>query len=119
RNLIGEGKVAEARELLGHPAMLHGIVVKGDQRGRVLGFPTANVVPPADKLIPANGIYAARVHVQKELAQSDVVHSPRVCINARINASETPEQWDTYMSAVSIGVRPTFDGRDLLVEAYL
>lgn len=119
RNLIAEGKVAEARELLGHPAMLHGIVVRGDQRGRVLGFPTANVVPPTDKLIPANGIYAARVQIQRHEAQSDVVHSPCVFIDARINDSETPAQWDTYMSAVSIGVRPTFDGRDLLVEAYL
>ncbi|HEY0756681.1 MAG TPA: bifunctional riboflavin kinase/FAD synthetase [Ktedonobacteraceae bacterium] len=119
RGLISEGKVAEARDLLGHPAMLHGIVVKGDQRGRLLGYPTANVVPPTDKLIPAKGIYAAYVQVYKDVAQSDAVHSPCVFISARINTGETPGQWDTYMSAVSIGVRPTFDGRDLLVEAYL
>ena len=114
--LIREGKVAEARELLGHAATLHGIVVKGDQRGRLLGFPTANLRPPEEKLIPANGIYAARVLVQKQAMQSDVVHSPCVFINARI---ETSDQWDAYMSAVSVGIRPQFDGQELLVEAYL
>ncbi|HEY3991476.1 MAG TPA: bifunctional riboflavin kinase/FAD synthetase [Ktedonobacteraceae bacterium] len=116
RGLISEGKVAEARELLGHPALLHGIVVKGDQRGRLLGFPTANLRPPDEKLIPANGIYAARVLVQKQTAQSDVVHSPCVFIDARI---ETSDQWDAYMSAVSVGIRPQFDGQEILVEAYL
>ena len=122
RSLINEGKVEEARELLGHPAILHGRVVMGDQRGRLLGFPTANLKPPEEKLIPANGIYAARVWVQKQTeqtVQSDVVHSPCVFIDARIHANETSEQWDTYTSAVSVGVRPTFDGRELLVEAYL
>jgi riboflavin kinase/FMN adenylyltransferase len=119
RGLIAQGKVEEARELLGHPAVLHGKVVHGDQRGRVLGYPTANLRPPAEKLIPANGIYAARVLVHRHPARSDVVHSPCVFIDARIRSDETPEQWDAYTSAVSIGTRPTFDGRELLVEAYL
>ena len=119
RGLMSEGKVEEARELLGHPAMLHGKVVKGDQRGRLLGFPTANLKPPEEKLIPAKGIYAAHVLVQKAEAQSDILHSPCVCINARMRTGETPEQWDAYTSAVSVGVRPTFDGQELLVEAYL
>jgi riboflavin kinase/FMN adenylyltransferase len=119
RGLIAQGKVEEASELLGHPAILHGKVVHGDQRGRVLGYPTANLRPPAEKLIPANGIYAARVLVHKHPAQSDAVHSPCVFIGARMHADETPDQWDAYTSAVSIGTRPTFDGRELLVEAYL
>ncbi len=119
RGLLGEGKVAEARELLGHPVMLNSQVVRGDQRGRLLGFPTANLVPPPDKLIPANGVYAARVLVQKQSAQSDVFHSPCVFIDARISTNETSERWDAYTSAVNIGVRPTFDGQKLLVEAHL
>lgn len=120
RGLIEEGKVEEARELLGHAAMLTGIVIRGDQRGRLLGFPTANILPPAEKLIPANGVYAARVLVEKKPVQSDVVHSPCVYIDARINNNdETPGQWNTYNSAVNIGVRPTFDGQIRLVEAHL
>lgn len=119
RGLISAGNVEEARELLGHPTMLHGIVVRGDQRGRTLGFPTANLKPPEGKLIPANGIYAARVMVQKRGTQSDIVHSPCVFIDARMRTGETSDRWDAYTSAVSVGVRPTFDGRELLIEAYL
>lgn len=119
RGLLGAGKVEEARDLLGHPAVLHGNVVMGDQRGRLLGFPTANLKPPAEKLIPAKGIYAARVLVQKQETQSDETHSPCVFVDARMHVQTTPQPWDAYLSAVSIGIRPTFDGRELLIEAYL
>lgn len=119
RGLVSEGNVAEASELLGHTFMLTGIVVRGDQRGRLLGFPTANLLPPPDKLIPANGVYAARVLVAKESMHSDGVHSPSVLIDDRIGESATPARWDAYNSAVNIGVRPTFDGQRLLIEAHL
>lgn len=119
RSLVDTGNVAEAGELLGHTVMLNGIVARGDQRGRLLGFPTANLVPPADKLIPANGVYAARVLVAKRPEHSDVAHSPCVFVDDRIGDAETLAQWDTYKSAVNIGVRPTFDGQTRLVEAHL
>jgi riboflavin kinase/FMN adenylyltransferase len=119
RNQVSAGNVAEARKLLGYPVMLNGRVVRGDQRGRLLGFPTANLIPPADKLIPANGVYAARVLVKQKQARSDVVHSPCVYTGASIDGNETLEQWDTYNGAVNIGVRPTFDGQKLLVEAHV
>lgn len=119
RGLVSEGNVAEARELLGHPVMLNGIVARGDQRGRLLGFPTANLIPPVDRLIPANGVYAARVQVRKHTESSDVVHSHCVYIDARMNEDSTSEQWEEYQSAVNIGVRPTFDGQKRLVEAHL
>lgn len=115
RNLVSEGNVAEARKLLGHTVMLNGCVSQGDQRGRLLGFPTANLIPPTDRLIPANGVYAARVQVRKKSGQSDAVHSPCVSLDGRIDK----EQWETYPSAVNIGVRPTFDGQRRLVEAHL
>lgn len=119
RRLVSEGDVAEARELLGHSMMIHGEVVRGDQRGRLLGFPTANIVPPAGKLIPANGVYAARVFVRKQSLQSDAFHSSRVSIDARIDHAETLEHWNVYYSAVNIGVRPTFQGQTRLIEAHL
>ncbi|MGH2478995.1 MAG: riboflavin kinase, partial [Ktedonobacteraceae bacterium] len=83
------------------------------------GFPTANLIPPVDQLIPANGVYAARVLVRKKAVQSDAVHSLCVSLDAKMNAKQVAEQWDSYQSAVNIGVRPTFDGGKLLVEAYL
>ncbi len=58
RLLLEAGDVAGAADLLGRPHEVRGVVEKGDERGRELGFPTANVVVPADILLPAPGIYA-------------------------------------------------------------
>ncbi len=109
RSLVSEGSIAEANELLGHPVVVSGIVVKGDQRGRLLGFPTANLLPEAHKLIPANGVYAARVHLD-HMAESDATGRIPVSYGERQN------EWN---SAVNIGVRPTFGGQQRIVEAHL
>ena len=66
-------------------------VVRGDRRGREIGFPTANLRAPARKVIPAIGIYAAFVDVLGE----------------------------RHLAAVNVGVRPTFGGGELLVEPYI
>ena len=96
RSLLGEGDVAAATALLGASPLLQGIVVHGDQRGRGLGFPTANLRFEYTPALPALGIYLGRVSV----AERDV----------------GPD----HAALVSIGVRPTFhdDGR-VLVEVYL
>ncbi len=59
RALIAAGAVAAARRCLGAPFMIEGTVVSGDQRGRELGFPTANIVPDDRLAIPGHGVYAA------------------------------------------------------------
>lgn len=92
RRLIAEGDVQAAARLLGSPYTLGGTVVQGEQRGRTLGFPTANLFPPPGRVLPDHGVYACRATVD------DVVHP----------------------AAVSIGVRPQFETRlGVLVEAYL
>lgn len=92
RELLGEGGVAGTATLLGQPHVVRGTVVRGAQRGRQLGFPTANLSPNLEGLIPADGVYAAWA----------VVDGLR------------------YPAAVSIGNNPTFDGvADRQVEAYL
>jgi riboflavin kinase / FMN adenylyltransferase len=58
RKLLAAGDVVHAATLLGRPPEVEGIVVMGDQRGRLLGFPTANLESPPDLLVPALGIYA-------------------------------------------------------------
>jgi riboflavin kinase / FMN adenylyltransferase len=58
RKLLAAGEIAAAAKLLGRPPEVEGIVVLGDQRGRLLGFPTANLETPRDLLVPALGIYA-------------------------------------------------------------
>jgi riboflavin kinase/FMN adenylyltransferase len=91
RALIESGDVAAASALLGSRFRLSNEVVQGEQRGRTLGFPTANLRPPRGKVIPGNGIYAV-------FAGIDGVSRP---------------------AAVNVGVRPTFDGTELLIEAHL
>jgi riboflavin kinase/FMN adenylyltransferase len=58
RKLLDAGDVTRAAALLGRPPEVEGIVVHGDHRGRLLGFPTANLETPADVLVPKLGIYA-------------------------------------------------------------
>ncbi len=93
RGLVLAGEVAEAAALLGAPFQLRGEVVHGDERGRELGFPTANLVPEEALVCPGHGVYA--------------------CV-----ACDDPTR--PHPAAVSIGVRPTFQtGRGELIEAYL
>jgi riboflavin kinase/FMN adenylyltransferase len=61
RQLITAGNVEQAAKLLGEPFRMRGVVVPGDQRGRDLGFPTANLVPEPGLVCPAHGVYACRV----------------------------------------------------------
>jgi riboflavin kinase/FMN adenylyltransferase len=94
RGLVLGGAVEYADTLLGAPFMLSGEVVPGDRRGRELGFPTANLLPPEGYVVPGHGVYAARV---------------------RFEGCEGP-----VPAAVNIGVRPQFKtGRGELIEAFL
>jgi riboflavin kinase / FMN adenylyltransferase len=65
RELIARGEVGEAAALLGRPYVLRGEVVVGEQRGRTIGFPTANVLPHAAVVVPAPGVYAGFVSDRK------------------------------------------------------
>lgn len=66
RNALNEGDIELANRFLGYPYFLQGIVVPGNQLGRTLGFPTANIASPDRyKLIPAEGVYAVRVKAGK------------------------------------------------------
>jgi riboflavin kinase / FMN adenylyltransferase len=92
RGLLTRGDMASARACLGRPYSVRGIVVRGDGRGRGLGFPTANLrVAERDKLIPPQGIYAVR----------GVLRS------------------GTYTGALHLGPRPTFKGSPPAIEVHL
>jgi riboflavin kinase / FMN adenylyltransferase len=67
RSLLLEGNVAESRLLLGRPYAMTGSVSRGDQRGRTIGFPTANLRLPPRKLIPRGGVYAVRASISGDL----------------------------------------------------
>ncbi len=92
RELIQSGRPEEAAKFLGRWWSIKGDVIKGDQRGRVLGYPTANI-KLGEYIQPSLGIYAVWVN---------------------INGLDS---W--YKGAASLGVRPTFDGVGVLLEVYL
>jgi riboflavin kinase / FMN adenylyltransferase len=91
RRLVTSGEVHEANAMLGREFSMSGPVEAGAQVGRQLGFPTANISPEPNKLVPALGAYAGRVHA--------------------------PE--GDFVAALSVGYRPTFGGTELKVEAFL
>src|SRR3954454_10561787 len=62
RRLVSEARVDEASALLGHPYFLDGTVMRGDQRGRTIGFPTANLCT-SNELLPPNGVYATTITI--------------------------------------------------------
>lgn len=64
RELVEQGKMEEADKLLGEPFFLSGTVVHGNEIGRTIGFPTINVMPPSNKILPPNGVYFSKVIVE-------------------------------------------------------
>ncbi len=80
RKLVTEGKMPQAEEYLGAPYTITGTVVHGNQIGRTLGFPTVNLLPESNKLLPPNGVYYSGVLFQgkKYRAISNVGYKPTV-----------------------------------------
>ncbi|MBI5137625.1 MAG: bifunctional riboflavin kinase/FAD synthetase [Nitrospirae bacterium] len=99
RAALKAGDVARAAELLGRPYAVKGLVVAGAARGRGLGYPTANLELP-EELVPADGVYAARVAVWDAIGPDAAPSAPKPAI-------------------VYIGTRPTFDGTGRLIEVHL
>ncbi|MEQ9461335.1 MAG: bifunctional riboflavin kinase/FMN adenylyltransferase [Phycisphaeraceae bacterium] len=95
RWLIGHGRVEDAARVLGRAYSVVSTVVAGDRRGRAIGFPTINL--SADEIegfiIPADGVYAGEAEIEGEAS--------------------------AYPAAISVGVKPTFGGHDLTLEAHL
>ncbi|GGM29865.1 MULTISPECIES: bifunctional riboflavin kinase/FAD synthetase [Micromonospora] len=104
RSCIDAGDVTAAAAALGRPHRVEGIVVRGDQRGRELGFPTANLACHRYAAVPADGVYAARLVRQ---------------VGPRRRGGGQPGQVEELAAAVSVGTNPTFSGRERRVEAYV
>ncbi|WP_405573184.1 bifunctional riboflavin kinase/FAD synthetase [Streptomyces sp. NBC_01167] len=90
RRLVAEGDIEGANEILGRPHRVEGVVVRGAQRGRELGYPTANVETLPHTAIPADGVYAGWLTA---------------------NGERMP-------AAISVGTNPQFEGTERTVEAY-
>ncbi|WP_207857848.1 bifunctional riboflavin kinase/FAD synthetase [Lucifera butyrica] len=91
RQCITEGNIRQATMLLGRLPCVTGTVIAGDQRGRTLGYPTANLAVDANLVLPADGVYAVRVNNQK----------------------------NQYYGVANIGKNPTFQGSERRLEVYI
>jgi len=91
RRALADGDMELAARLLGRPFAVRGPVVRGKERGRTIGFPTANIAVTPDRALPAYGVYVTRAHVGEH----------------------------TYPSATNIGVNPTFDDARPSIETYI
>ena len=99
RSCVQAGDVAAAAAALGRPHRVDGVVERGDERGRTLGFPTANLRTDRWAAIPADGVYAGRV----------------VRLDERGRTLDGP----IGIAAISVGTNPTFEERQQRVESYL
>lgn len=91
RRLLLAGDITAAKEMMGRPPKIVGTVVHGDKRGRKLGFPTANILPEEDLLVPKNGVYAVTAEIEGRLLRG----------------------------MMNIGVKPTFNSQqEKTVEIY-
>ncbi len=98
RACVAAGDMVSAARALGRPHRVDGVVVRGDRRGRDLGYPTANVESPQFTAIPADGVYAGHL----------VTRDPR-----------TGASRERLPAAVSVGTNPTFQGSRRTVEAFV
>lgn len=98
RACVAAGDMEPAARALGRPHRVDGVVVRGDRRGRDLGYPTANVETPPFTAIPADGVYAGHL----------VTRDPRS------GASK-----ERFPAAISVGTNPTFQGSRRTVEAFV
>ena len=91
RACVAAGDMERAASALGRPHRIEGVVVRGDARGRQLGYPTANVESPPHTAVPADGVYAGRL----------------------VRGGKP------FTAAISVGSNPTFEGEHRRVEAYV
>ena len=90
RQFLHAGEVEHAARLLGRPYAITGIVIKGDSRGKTLGFPTANIASK-HTIVPANGVYAVKLLAREQC----------------------------YDGIVNIGIRPTFETGSRAIEVHV
>ncbi|NKR04576.1 riboflavin biosynthesis protein RibF, partial len=91
RNAIAENDIETANALLGYPYFFEGLIVEGNQLGRTIGYPTANLhITSEEKLVPGDGVYAVSVNIKN--------------------------QTGSFNGMMNIGIRPTIGGKKRVIE---
>ncbi|AFY44439.1 FMN adenylyltransferase [Nostoc sp. PCC 7107] len=99
RQCLESGDIKSANLCLGRPYTLFGVVIQGQQLGRTIGFPTANLQIPGDKFLPRQGVYAVRVSILRDIPDATTPH--------------------LILGVMNIGNRPTVNGTNSSVEVHL
>lgn len=113
RNALSLGDVDTANQLMGHAFTLSGKVIKGDQIGRTLGYPTANLfIEESYKIIPSDGIYAVTVEILESKNKNQELYNPYQPTGLEIVAGKS----NVYKGMAYIGHRPTINGMSQNIE---
>lgn len=112
RKALAKGDVDAAHELMSHPFSLTGKVIRGDQIGRTLGYPTANLfIEESYKIIPSDGIYAVEVEIKDFRNKNQELHNPFRPENQKSSIIN-----HKYKGMAYIGHRPTINGMSQNIE---
>ncbi len=102
RKALATYEIKTANQLLGYPYFFEGVVVKGNQLGRTIGYPTANIqVNTPDKLIPADGVYSVSLLIKP------------------LKDSKQPRTKTLLLGMMNIGIRPTVSGKSRVIEVHI
>ena len=118
REAIAQCDIGTATQLLGYSFFFSGVVMKGNQLGRTIGYPTANLrVDNAEKQIPGDGVYAVEVAIVGDGAADGADETPGVvAASGEIEVAGTPWAGALLKGMMNIGMRPTVDGRVRTIE---
>ncbi|MFM2048966.1 MAG: hypothetical protein RI955_1514, partial [Bacteroidota bacterium] len=118
RNFISSKKIEDANKLLNHPYCLFGMVNKGKQLGRTIGYPTANITPLLpEKLIPADGVYAVKIECSKNLKSfSDTISSHLGEEKGEVANNNQKSENHIFNGMLNIGFKPTVNGKERTIE---
>lgn len=135
REALHDGDMSLTRELLGRSYCVEGEVVSGARRGRQLGFPTANIIPPAGRALPGDGVYFVHVSflakggrgtgaVAGETETRKATPDPARPLGAPARQADaalryTPPAPQPCYGVVNLGARPTFDETERVLETHL
>jgi riboflavin kinase/FMN adenylyltransferase len=129
KRLLSEGKIRKANSLLGYDYYSIGVIIRGEKRGRELGFPTANF-GQIETILPMDGVYAGYLDVcyerntddekknedGKSHADSELNKDKKESTSTDIHINEDGSYWKRYPAIASIGPAPTFSRQEKILE---
>ncbi|OCR00673.1 riboflavin biosynthesis protein RibF [Oscillatoriales cyanobacterium USR001] len=118
RTFLQNGDLQQANKFLGRPYSLSGVVVQGQQLGRKIGFPTANLQLPPEKFLPRFGVYAVRIAIEPNTGE-EFSHTGTFNLRPETINPMPKNVYPPILGVMNIGCRPTVAGENPTVEVHL